>query len=278
MHLLRRVRRCARRSCPNCGGELLDRPTQGLKNMARQAPASDGCRALRGMTHAPHPRHRRLGQLGRAPASGRYQDHHVLGGYAMSRDHRGDRAEHARRDDGQSARPRWSRRRSTPACPTSARTQRRSACSALHDIAAIVAERLEGLAIPIVFDPVMVATSGSVLADAATIGGFERLMKLATLTTPTSPELEALGGADGHGAAQDRLSSPRAATRRRRDPSRTGWSAPAWTTRCGPRTDRHAAHPRHRLHAQARSRPCSAQWPNARTRHLGCARVRPLPH
>ncbi len=48
--------------------------------------------------------------------------------------------------------------------------------------------------IPIIFDPVMVATSGSVLADDATIAAFERLMRIATLTTPNLPELEALGG------------------------------------------------------------------------------------
>jgi hydroxymethylpyrimidine/phosphomethylpyrimidine kinase len=33
------------------------------------------------------------------------------------------------------------------------------------DIAEVVADRLEDLPVPIVFDPVMVATSGSVLAD-----------------------------------------------------------------------------------------------------------------
>jgi hydroxymethylpyrimidine/phosphomethylpyrimidine kinase len=49
---------------------------------------------------------------------------------------------------------------------------------------------LEG--VPIVFDPVMVATSGSLLADVATIAAFERLMALATLVTPNTPELEAL--------------------------------------------------------------------------------------
>ena len=49
-------------------------------------------------------------------------------------------------------------------------------------------------AIPIVFDPVMVATSGAVLADAETIAAFERLMRLATVVTPNLPELEALGG------------------------------------------------------------------------------------
>lgn len=61
-------------------------------------------------------------------------------------------------------------------------------------IAAAVADRLEGLAVPVVFDPVMIATSGAALADAATIAGFERLMALATLTTPNVPELVALGG------------------------------------------------------------------------------------
>ncbi|MCZ8172716.1 MAG: bifunctional hydroxymethylpyrimidine kinase/phosphomethylpyrimidine kinase [Novosphingobium sp.] len=68
------------------------------------------------------------------------------------------------------------------------------------EIAAVVAERLKQLQVPVVFDPVMIATSGSVLADAATIAGFERLMKLAALTTPNVPELAALGGADGMAA------------------------------------------------------------------------------
>jgi hydroxymethylpyrimidine/phosphomethylpyrimidine kinase len=40
----------------------------------------------------------------------------------------------------------------------------------------------------------MIATSGAALADAATIAAFERLMALATLTTPNVPELVALGG------------------------------------------------------------------------------------
>ena len=65
------------------------------------------------------------------------------------------------------------------------------------DIAEIVADRLEDLGKPIVFDPVMVATSGSVLADAATVEVFEWLMEIATLTTPNVPELEALGGKAG---------------------------------------------------------------------------------
>ena len=60
-----------------------------------------------------------------------------------------------------------------------------------------VAERLETLAVPMVFDPVMIATSGAALADAETIAAFERLMALATLTTPNVAELAALGGGAG---------------------------------------------------------------------------------
>lgn len=63
------------------------------------------------------------------------------------------------------------------------------------DTAIAVAERLAALdTVPIVFDPVMVATSGSLLADDATIAAFERLMAIATLVTPNIPELAALGG------------------------------------------------------------------------------------
>ncbi len=51
-------------------------------------------------------------------------------------------------------------------------------------------ERLEG--VPIIFDPVMVATSGSVLADKPTIAAFARLMRVATVVTPNLPELAAL--------------------------------------------------------------------------------------
>ncbi len=64
-------------------------------------------------------------------------------------------------------------------------------------IAALVAERLaatDHAVCPVVFDPVMVATSGAVLADRATIAGFEPLMALARLVTPNLPELAALTG------------------------------------------------------------------------------------
>ncbi|MDB5677066.1 bifunctional hydroxymethylpyrimidine kinase/phosphomethylpyrimidine kinase [Sphingomonas bacterium] len=59
-----------------------------------------------------------------------------------------------------------------------------------------VATVLEGLDVPIVFDPVMVATSGDALADADTIAAFERLMRIASMVTPNLPELAALGGED----------------------------------------------------------------------------------
>lgn len=58
--------------------------------------------------------------------------------------------------------------------------------------------------LPIVFDPVMVSTSGARLADGATIAAFGRLMEIATLVTPNLPELDALGGeaaVAAHGAA-----------------------------------------------------------------------------
>jgi len=60
-----------------------------------------------------------------------------------------------------------------------------------------VAARLEKLkaeqpGIPIVFDPVMVATSGGVLADEPTVAAFGRLMDVATIATPNLPELKRL--------------------------------------------------------------------------------------
>ena len=57
-----------------------------------------------------------------------------------------------------------------------------------------VAERLaqEDARVPMVFDPVMAASSGVTLADAGTIAAFERLMRLATLVTPNIPELARL--------------------------------------------------------------------------------------
>jgi len=96
------------------------------------------------------------------------------------------------------------------------------------DTANAVADWLESAGaqgrIPVVFDPVMIATSGSVLAAPATIAAFARLMRLATVITPNLPELAALGGEDavratgaallvkgGHGEGariEDRLVEP----------------------------------------------------------------------
>jgi len=60
-----------------------------------------------------------------------------------------------------------------------------------------VAQRLEQLRqempeLPIVFDPVMVATSGAELADDATIAAYGKLMDVATISTPNLPELARL--------------------------------------------------------------------------------------
>ncbi len=55
--------------------------------------------------------------------------------------------------------------------------------------------------VPVVFDPVMVSTSGSALADADTIEAFARLMRVATIVTPNLPELAALSVGDDEVAA-----------------------------------------------------------------------------
>jgi hydroxymethylpyrimidine/phosphomethylpyrimidine kinase len=62
--------------------------------------------------------------------------------------------------------------------------------------ARMVAERLAAMSprVPLVFDPVMIATSGAALADDATIAAFGQLMDLATVTTPNLPELTRLTG------------------------------------------------------------------------------------
>ena len=55
--------------------------------------------------------------------------------------------------------------------------------------------------IPIVFDPVMVSTSGSALADEPTVAAFGRLMDVATIATPNLPELNRLTSEDDPVAA-----------------------------------------------------------------------------
>jgi hydroxymethylpyrimidine/phosphomethylpyrimidine kinase len=55
--------------------------------------------------------------------------------------------------------------------------------------------------LPIVFDPVMVATSGGQLADDATVAAFGRLLDVATVATPNLPELKRLTSEDDPVAA-----------------------------------------------------------------------------
>jgi len=77
-------------------------------------------------------------------------------------------------------------------------------------VQAVAAELATGLyPSAIVFDPVMVATSGAILADARTIGAMDRLARLSTVVTPNLPELavlcgrDALAGDDAVAAATD---------------------------------------------------------------------------
>ena len=72
----------------------------------------------------------------------------------------------------------------------------------------LIAERLSLLEnVPIVFDPVMVATSGATLADDATVAAFGRLMDVATIVTPNLPELRRLTDAEDEVASALQLVS-----------------------------------------------------------------------
>ena len=149
---------------------------------------------------------------------------------------------------------------------TSASTRSRSACSARPRSRMWSPTGSKRWHVPVVFDPVMVATSGAVLADAATIAGFERLMALATLTTPNVAELAALGRAPtAHGAARGVAYLAKGG-----DAEGAGWSrtvlvpARRRTTASGDRAHRHPPHPRHRLHAVERDRHAARQGPAAR--------------
>ncbi len=90
------------------------------------------------------------------------------------------------------------------------------------ETASAVAERLVGLTIatdrekriPIVFDPVMAATSGTILADEATVAAFGRLLRLATVITPNSVELALLAGASPIGDEDALLSAASTLARR----------------------------------------------------------------
>ena len=75
--------------------------------------------------------------------------------------------------------------------------------TALH-----IAERLGRLEnVPVVFDPVMVATSGATLADDPTIAAFGKLMDVAVIVTPNLPELRRLTGEEDEVAGALKLVS-----------------------------------------------------------------------
>ncbi len=93
--------------------------------------------------------------------------------------------------------------------------------------------------VPVVFDPVMVATSGAALNSSGTAQAMASLLPLATLVTPNLPELEALGGVEallraapavlakgGHGKGNDIADTLH---RQGREP--VVWSAPRIETR-----------------------------------------------
>ena len=62
-------------------------------------------------------------------------------------------------------------------------------------IASVIAEEIKGFNVPIILDPVMVATSGASLLDADAQGILrDDLMPLARVLTPNLPEAEALSG------------------------------------------------------------------------------------
>jgi hydroxymethylpyrimidine/phosphomethylpyrimidine kinase len=88
------------------------------------------------------------------------------------------------------------------------------------DTAAAVAEALARSppgerAFAVIFDPVMIATSGAALADRPTIAVFERLMDIATLVTPNAPELAALTGLTVETEAQMEIAARTLAERHR---------------------------------------------------------------
>lgn len=80
------------------------------------------------------------------------------------------------------------------------------------ETAEAVADQLEPLGVPLVFDPVMVASSGSTLADEATVASFERLMRLSTVVTPNLPELERLTGHDCEREVESKIAAEDLAT------------------------------------------------------------------
>ncbi|WP_101523731.1 bifunctional hydroxymethylpyrimidine kinase/phosphomethylpyrimidine kinase [Nocardioides houyundeii] len=63
------------------------------------------------------------------------------------------------------------------------------------DVVALVATRVRDLGLPLVVDPVLVATSGAVLGDTEVVAAYrEHLLPVATVATPNGDEAAALAG------------------------------------------------------------------------------------
>lgn len=66
------------------------------------------------------------------------------------------------------------------------------------EVVTLVARRLSALGVPLVVDPVLVATTGAVLGDAQVLQAYlEHLLPVATVITPNADEARALLGATG---------------------------------------------------------------------------------
>ena len=73
------------------------------------------------------------------------------------------------------------------------------------DVVALLTERLPGLGVPVVVDPVLVATSGAVLGDAQVARAYlEHLLPVATVVTPNADESRTLLGAS---SSPDRMAA-----------------------------------------------------------------------
>jgi hypothetical protein len=133
------------------------------------------------------------------------------------------------------------------------------------ETALAVADRLEQLGVPVVLDPVMVATSGASLADAPTIAALRRLMAVSLLVTPNLPELEALGGVERADRRRPNRAGQRWAWRgRRRDRSP---DRPYGRNRVLDRLAHSLApHPRYRVHVVE----CHRAGIGGRTKPDGC--------
>ena len=158
---------------------------------------------------------------------------------------------------------RSSRRSST----TSAWTRRRPGCFSRAPLIETVADFLDVQPVPLVVDPVMVASSGAqLLPDDAVERLVDRLFPLATVVTPNLPEAEALAGRAAHerelAERIHELGAPAVIVTggHGEEPSTT--FSTAGSSRDRSRAPRRRGDPRRRLHAFGD--PHRPAWPGAR--------------